>query len=151
MRQVERLASVLGCYTKSFALPLRTRQTAQVNQRQLDVKRRLDPLHRFTIRHMECGSPGLVTSDDFGEAALECGNIQRPIAAHRERLPIKASVRSKVGTQPKLLRQRKGKRGVPPGGRGGWGRKTLRPHLQIRFRQLLPLRSIPSRSRCAAM
>src|ERR1017187_610882 len=100
MRQVERLASVLGCYTKSFALPLRTRQTAQVNQRQLDVKRRLDPLHRFTIRHMECGSPGLVTSDDFGEAALECGNIQRPIAAHRERLVIERSVRSKLRMTP---------------------------------------------------
>jgi len=65
---------------------------------------------------MESTSPGFMTPDDFGEAALERGNIQRPVAAHRQRLVYRERcVRRKLRVQPKLLLcEGKWERGVIP-------------------------------------
>src|SRR5262245_7484617 len=76
---------------------------SKIDQWQLYCRNGVDNLHGLAVDDVEGRAPGFVSAQDLGEALLQNGEIERPIAVDGDRLVVNGNFRGNLRVQPDLL------------------------------------------------
>ena len=92
-----------GDQVNDVALGLFVGQMAEIEHREVEIRRRLHHLDGLTPDDVEGRPPGLVAANDLVEGAPEAPEIERSVLANRDRFVVADLVRAEEGLIPQGL------------------------------------------------